>query len=210
MRHLFFLAVLALGYPAASHVGDRLLAIPYLSEETLANIELDGYVDDWAEALCPPTLTALDFHVQKTPPMHERVLYDEYDPANLDFRIWMGWSPAGRLFVAGEFADNIYRNELLPPPMWSLADGVALMVDGDHSGGERLNIIGMPEPDEELHAQYYGAVSSVPSGPKVKLPILGNIPEWMSELPFSTSSGRVAGENPTFWTVEFFVTCFDG
>ena len=97
MRYLLFLTVLAVGFPAGAHVGDRLLAIPYLSEKTLANIELDGDVDDWAEVLGPPILTPLDFRVRQQEPFHGKVLYDEYDPANLDFRIWMGWSPPGRL-----------------------------------------------------------------------------------------------------------------
>ena len=108
--------------------------------------------------------------------------------------------------MAGEFADNFYRNDRPSSVMFSLNDGVGLMVDGDHSGGEYVRSLSIPEAP--LHAQHYQAVSSVITGPRVALPLFDN-PRWMLEPPFATAARRVDSEIPTFWTVEFFVTCFD-
>ena len=62
-----------------------------------------------------------------------------------------------------------------------------------------------------MQAQYYEAISHVPSGPLVDLPsTTSNVDEWwMVQPPFARGGGGVLGENPTFWSVEFFVTCFD-
>ena len=74
--------------PLSAHVGDRLYPISYLSEETLAALDQDdASVEDWVEAVGEPTLTPLDFDLDSG---HLLVLYDHYDPTNLDFRIWLG------------------------------------------------------------------------------------------------------------------------
>ena len=67
---LVLFAVLANGLPSAAHVGDRLFPIPYLSPETLANIELDGHVEDWVDALGELALTPLDFYLQSHPTLN--------------------------------------------------------------------------------------------------------------------------------------------
>ena len=122
----------------SAHVGERLYPISYLSEETLAALDQDdASVEDWVETVGEPTLTPLDFDLDSGHPL---VLYDQYDPTNLDFRIWLGWSGDGKIHVAGQFADNAYFNEYGSGPAsilnhFFLYDHVTLMVDGDHSGG---------------------------------------------------------------------------
>ena len=96
--------------PLAAHVGDRLYPISYLSEETLSALDQDdASVEDWIEAVGEPTLTLLDFDLASYGP--QVTSYDQYDPANLDFRIWLGWSRDGKIHVAGQFADDAYYND---------------------------------------------------------------------------------------------------
>ena len=123
--------------PLAAHVGDRLYPISYLSEETLAALDQDdASLEDWVEAVGEPALTPLDFGLASGDKAHP-TSYDEYDPSNLDFRIWLGWSRDGKIHVAGQFADDVYYNEYssLPGDTFLLYDSITLMVDGDHSGG---------------------------------------------------------------------------
>ena len=144
-RHsLFLLTLAAISAPAAplfAHAGDRLFPIVYLSEQTLARLDLnDGSVEDWLDAVGEPTFTTLDFSL--LPGGH--FAYDQFDPSNLDFRIWIGWSEDGRIHVAGEFADDVYVNEYDPfefPDKFAAHrmnnhDHIGFLVDGDHTGGE--------------------------------------------------------------------------
>ena len=98
--------VLLLGsaLPSEAHVGDRLYPIPYLSDEMLAEIQLDdGQIQEWIDLLGEPTLSLLDFT--------EEIAYSPLDPADLDFRIWLAWhdEPA-RLYVAFVASDDVYKN----------------------------------------------------------------------------------------------------
>ena len=84
------------------------------------------------EAVGEPTLTLLDFDLRSS---YTQVT--SYDPSNLDFRIWLGWSRDGKIHFAGQFADDAYYNEYDPTYLpFSFYDSISLMVDGDHSGGE--------------------------------------------------------------------------
>ena len=221
---LFLLTLAAISAPAAplfAHAGDRLFPIVYLSEQTLARLDLnDGSVEDWLDAVGEPTLTPLDFILWSHPSL---VSYDQFDPSNLDFRIWLGWSRDGRIHVAGEFADDIYENEYDPEKFRfsSFDDSISLLVDGDHTGGQYLfsrphNPDGTVKPLEgpletNMQAQVYEAVSHHPDGQLVSLPeTMYNVDErWMVEPPFARGGGAVLGENPTFWIVEFYATCYD-
>ncbi len=210
---LVLCAVLANSLPSGAHMGDRLFPIAYLSPETLADIELDGHVEDWVDALGEPTLSPLDFTLMSHPSL---ISYDQYDPSNLDFRIWLGWTKEGKIHAATEFADDVYRND--DPPIFYFADSIALLVDGDHSGGpyEFINAHGPNEtpelnPNNNRQAQHYEAISRVASGPLVDLPFVSQFVDaaWILEPPFAFGGGGVVGENPTFWVIEFFATCFD-
>ena len=198
---------------ATAHTGDRLFAIPFLPPETLDAIRLDGQVDDWVEVLGEPTFTALDF-TPETEPAALRS-YDRYDPANLDFRVWIGWTEAGRLWGAAECADDYYFAD--PERRFTLGDSFSLLVDGDHSGGpysyvesHGLNETREPDPRNNRQAQHYAAKPEAAGAPVMDVPFVAlTVDRWMVEPPFADGAGGVAGENPTFWTVEFFVTAFD-
>ena len=56
-------------------------------------------------------MTPLDFILWSHPSLAS---CDQFDPSNLDFRIWLAWTRDGRIHVAGEFADDIYENEYDP------------------------------------------------------------------------------------------------
>ena len=218
---LVVIAVLADALPSAAHVGDRVYPIVFLSDETLAYLDLeDMNVEAWVDAVGEPTLTPLDFTLMSHPSLISYDQYDpsnlQYDPSNLDFRIWLGWTKDGKIHVAAEFADDVYRND--DPPTFYFSDSIALLVDGDHSGG-RYKFIGAhgmnetPElnPHNNRQAQHYEAISRVASGPMVDLPYVSpNVDTfWMLEPPFAFGGGGVVGENPTFWVIKFFATCFD-
>ena len=205
-------AVSACAARLSAHDGDLLVPIRFLSEEALAHLNLDdGSVEDWEDALGEPTLTSLDFDLDSQ-------AYIDYQagPSNFDFRIWLGWTKDGRIYCAGQFADDVYVTisdhfDFFIHFMYR-GDSLALLVDGDHSGNQ---FIFSEEPLEgpiksNLQAQRYEAVSRVPDGPLVALPE-DNIDGawWMVEPPFARGGGSVFGENPTFWSIEFFVTCFN-
>ena len=183
-RSVFLLTVAAISADAvavAAHVGDRVFPIPYLSEETLARLDLDdGSVEDWLDAVGEPTLTPIDFNLWSDT---ETTSYDRLDPANLDFRIWVGWSRDGRIHVAGEFADDVYVNEYdpleFPNFFFDAHDSMGFLIDGDHTGGEYVFLQSHGEPDEALktnsQAQRYGAISRVPTGPMVSLPLTTDV-----------------------------------
>ena len=211
--------------PAAAHNGDRVFPISYLSEQTLALLNQDdGVVEDWLDAVGEPSLTPLDFNLWTG--MRRTSTFDRHDPTSLDFRIWMGWTPDGRIHVAGQFVDDVYVNEYDPldSPYWypHVHDSVSLMVDGDHTGGKFL--WGTNELDEAIQtnrqAQMYENIAIAPSdGPRVVLfnTSVGWVPfdeigqpvDWMVQPPFARGGGGVFGENPTIWVTEFYVTCFD-
>ena len=200
----------------AGHVGERLIPINYLSEETLARLDFDdATVEDWIDSVGEPSLTPLDFFLWSHPSLAS---YDQFDPSNLDFRIWLGWSRDGRIHVAGQFADNVYENTF-GIPFSSFDDSIALLVDGDHTGGEYVyptpGDLGVPDgPDlTNMQAQNYEAIARIPRGLTVDLlwTSIGRESsiDWMVGPPFAFGGGSVQGENPTVWIVEFSITCFD-
>lgn len=85
-----------------AHMGDRVFPIFELTEEEFARIDIsDGSVEDWLEVVGEPTLTALDFSTDPT--------RASYDPADLDFRIWLAWHRAtNHIYVAMERFDDLY------------------------------------------------------------------------------------------------------
>ena len=232
---LTFGAVSADVAPVGGHAGDRVFPVPYLSEETLALLDPgDGSVEDWVDAVGPPTFTPLDFELASESTVGRRfdISYDQLTPSNFDFRIWMGWSQEGRIHVAGQFVDDSYINEYEPVDFrtsklngeFNDFDSISLLVDGDHTGGQYYFAASHGELEEELkknrQAQEYEAIASVPNGPMISL--LGTTAgaigfdeleleelNWMVQPPFAQGGGGVYGENPTIWVSEFYVTCFD-
>ena len=79
---------------------------------------------------------------RRSPPLDFRLVpsgsYDQLDPSNLDFRIWVGWSQDGKIHAAGEFVDDVYVNEYDPNDYGFILfnDHLGFQVDGDHTGGD--------------------------------------------------------------------------
>ena len=93
LRSLTVLALFALVVgpalePAQGHVGDRVHPIYQLTDEMFERIDvMDGSVDEWMEM--EPSLTLVDIGL-----IREISDITERDPADLDFRIWLGWVPS--------------------------------------------------------------------------------------------------------------------
>ena len=117
-----------------AHVGDRVYPIPELTDEMLAQIDLkDGSVDEWSELVGEPAMTPLDFK--------EDFNGQDYDPADLDFRVWLAWHDTlERLYLAAVLSDD--ELGALPDPsdpsLLRSYDSISMAVDGDHSGGSAI------------------------------------------------------------------------
>ena len=180
--HLMLLMALTLVIPAYGVV-----PIPYVSED---QIELDGELDDWSALLGPPLLTASDFHIwqpQKGDLLH-KPLYVDFDPENLDFRIWLGWNTPGRVFVAAEFTDNTIRDE--GGSLFTRADGLVVAVT----------------PDSREWAHSYAVR---PAGNLIMpFPVIGDFAaRWSAYAPFAHAVRAEQTDNS--WGIELFFSCFD-
>ena len=211
MRTLALL-LLALTGPAgfaSAHIGDRVFFIPQVSADDLATIEIDGDVEDWKELFGEPTVTPFDFTAFYHPALTS---YAEYDPGNLDWRIWLAWADGGKIYGAAQAADDLYRNVDFEGGHF-LSDHLVLKVDGDHSGGQYAYLAGATENKEPLknlaNAQFYEIISESEQHNLITIPIARRYRTWMYHEPYAAAAGTVLGENPTFWTVEFYATAFD-
>ena len=83
---------------------DRIFPILQLTDRDAAEIDVtDGSVGDWEYIAGEPTLTPLDFAI---------TTFGSYDPADMDFRIWLAWHDAtDRVYFAMERVDDVYVNE---------------------------------------------------------------------------------------------------
>ena len=153
---------------AGAHVGDRLYPVSWLSEEMLAEVRMDGRIDEWFELIGEPAMTTLDFRdiIKEVPA----------DPASLDFRIWLAWhdDPA-RFYLTFVATDDVYENTHdygVGSPSMSFFDSIELAIDGDHSGGVGCNYrfrdCGEVEDawaEERGQTQFYSAIARTPDGP---------------------------------------------
>lgn len=201
---------------AQAHVGDRLYSIFELTDEDLAQINLhDGSADDWRRVIGVPSLTTHDFALNPYFTL-------DYDPEDLDFKIWLGWHQAtSRIYVAMESSDDIYFNEYVEnigsSPFvtnWGMLnnDSMHFMVDGDHSGGgyeREINDFASIAEWKQAHyaqAQGYGAIAVTSGSRHIDLlPFLG----WFARPPYADGDGGIWGTEPTHSVIEFYVTAFD-
>ncbi|NKB67604.1 MAG: hypothetical protein GKR89_11115 [Candidatus Latescibacteria bacterium] len=214
------LLCLATGLDA--HQGERLFPIVELTDADLEAIDLhDGTVDDWLTVVGEPTVTALDFFAQTN--------LEPYDPADMDFRIWLAWHDGtDRLYAAMEQVDDIYvnnfdRNSGNFEFMWHQDSAIRLELDGDHSGGA-FNTFPCCNSDEPAQAfefarqaQPYNAIGqTVGDDPHVAIDVLQNLNppayefgDWYTRPPYAEGGGGRFGENPVISVTEFYVTPFD-
>ncbi len=196
MKTIVLLLALA-STQAIAHDGDFSFSIPYVSPDQLT---IDGDLSDWKELFSEPTATRLDFNMHwHAEPSGEFNPPDKYDPANLDFRSWVTWSDDGKVYVAIEATDDVYRNSD------GIADQVALIVDGDHSGYHG-------DPLDESYDQYYDVII-YPDWGGLRLPFVGAYWDedgyWAVEPPYALGTASVLEGETASWTVEFCVTAFD-
>ena len=86
---------------------DRIFPILQLTDRDAAEIDVtDGSVDDWQYIAGEPTLTPLDFAF---------TIFGSYDPADMDFRIWLAWHDAtDRIYFAMERGRRRIRQRIRP------------------------------------------------------------------------------------------------
>ena len=206
-----------------AHQGDRIYSIVELSDADVSEIDLtDGSIGDWLDIVGDPTLTTgrdLDAWFKG----------NGYDPSDFEFRLWMGWhDTTDRLYVAMEQVDDVYINEFVRDAsdyvryMGNHDGSIALVVDGDHSGGmwsygsKDFETLEERFLHSEQQAQMYMALAEVnDNGPHIsgKEAIY---PEFFSDLrpwfvlpPYADGGGGSIGEAPIITVTEFYVTPFD-
>ena len=182
----------------------RIFPIVELTDADVARIDVhDASIDDWLEVSGEPTLTGLDF----VPSIRS----DPYDPADMDFRIWLAWhDPTDRIFVAMERSDDMYANEYQYWPaenspdtrtIWSYDSYISF--DGDRSGGGASSFWAST-------AQWYLAIAEVFAD--VPQLIIGSVMDsfpFVVQPPFGDVGGGSFGQEPTLSVTEFYVTPFD-
>ena len=203
--------ILGLSSSASAHIGDRIYLIFELSEADLADIDLhDADITDWEDMLGDASLVTTDFFQSSD------VGGAPYDPADLDYRIWLAWNGnLGTIWMGTERIDNIYINEYAGGDLNGLwrYDSIEFMLDGDHTGGDYTLSADENWTDEERDlnnnrtAQHYLAIGDTPDGRHVGY--LGRGTEWVNALPYADGGGGSTGDGPTTTITEFFVTPFD-
>lgn len=202
-RYSVLALVWGLWATASAHVGS--IVVPVYELPSIDAIDvLDGHVDDWHAIADAPSLTATDFLADPT-------VGDgaQYDPGDLDFRIWMGWlrSPA-RIYLGIERLDDVHVSAYEAGGDARAHDGVELSIDGDHSGGRYA---GWPGDDARLYqqAQTYFAVPA-PPGNALSWPDADVVDVvWPVSPPFGQGAGAVRDGARSRAVVEFFITPFD-
>jgi hypothetical protein len=206
-----------------AHVGDKVFPFFEITDENLSHIDLkDGSIEDWETLFGEATIGPFDFH---TLDIGDGA---EYDPADLDFRLWLGWNGSThRIYVAMERTDNFYVNKFDRSPTASRDDNQSLifshdssiqfLVDGDHGGEPYYYDTSCCDQDEwrlmiNQKAQWYAAIGETPDGDHVEL--LGTESssrrqQAISAPPYAEGGGRAFGEHPAISITEFYVTPFD-
>ncbi len=201
---------------AEAQESERLYPFVELTDADLAQIDVtDGSIDEWIDLLGEPTLTALDFQTRP-----DRA---PYDPADMDYRVWLAWHGATRrIYVAVERSDDIYINNYsgdassLCVSMRLHDSSVEFRVDGDASGGKySFNLDEVNDLDEyrllnDQHAQNYNVLGDiVGSGSHVCLGYSRAKEDWFNLPPYAEGGGASFGAHPTLSVTEFYVTPFD-
>ena len=203
MKRLYgFLAmglILGLTSGASAHIGEQVYLLFELPEADLADIDLrDASIADWEDVVGDAQLVTTDFF--QDPTVGDGA---QYDPADLDYRIWLAWNGnAGTIWMGMERIDNIYINEYAGGDLGSLwrQDAIEFMLDGDHTGGDYTGSADENWTDEEKDlnnnrtAQQYVAIGDTPDGRHVGY--LGKGTEWVNALPYADGGGGSTGDGP--------------
>ena len=154
---------------SSAHIGDNVYLLFEIPAADLADIDLtDVSVADWEDVIGDPALVTTDFY--QDPTVGEGA---QYDPADLDYRIWLGYNgAASHVYMGMERVDNVYVNEYAGGDLGQLwrHDAIEFMLDGDHTGGDYTGSADENWTDEEKKlngnrtAQQYVAIGDTPDG----------------------------------------------
>ena len=211
---LLTLALPGLAPAAHAHFGGQVYFIYELLDEDLDRIDLtDGSAEDWLEVVGEPSLTALDFVWGG---LH--VAFREYDPSEVDFRIWLAWHQgSSTLWIAMERIDDLYVNLYDGDEPWEMQiwdSSMRFMVDGDHTGGRYSYFLGRychactaeQVLEDNRQAQQWMVIAEAPNGEP--LFHFGASP-WVAGEPYAASGGGVIDGTPAITVTEVKVTLFD-
>lgn len=171
----------------------------------------DGSLDDWLVAVPGPSATSADLVPMPTragpsPPPGS---------GDLSANIYLGWSASlQRIYIA---VDRLDDRHVGPPEGWDPAqyiagwvyDGVVVMLDGDHSGGQYRSfwVDQIPAPVPFVSTQTY---EGIPDGPVVDSPtVIRNLFPWVVSPPWAAVGGWVDQGPPARSVIEFYVTPWD-
>ena len=213
--------IVLFGFGAAhGHAGDRVFPFYEIPDVTAIDMT-DGSIEDWEELFGEPTLTSLDFTGFTSYQGSGESM--DYNPSDLDFRIWLGWNGASdRIYVGAICIDDVYIGEEERSSNYYERGGedhLSIEIDGDHDGSTAWSddfVYDRQSDDSGLvdqNAQRYNAVPRRHQTSHVGLAYLdswfGGGETWWGYPPYGEGSGSVAGENPVVWVTEFYVTPFD-
>ncbi|MBT6145145.1 MAG: hypothetical protein HOH74_06935, partial [Gemmatimonadetes bacterium] len=182
-----------------------MMTIMELTDADLATLSLtDGSIADW-EALGPADLTEADFvalSVGDGAPIAA---------ADLSYRIWTRWhASTDLLYVAMERVDDVHVGGG-SGNLWHY-DGIELMVDGDHSGGDYSNSANTSWDSDEQWLNTHRTAQQYIGAPDVSGTdhvVSGAGIDVVSDPPYADGGGSTDGATPATSVVEFYVTPFD-
>lgn len=207
-----FVVLLALNANAGAHVGSIIYPIYELPGHSVPDVQ-DGSTSDWDDYLVPDaSLDLLDFRALE---VGEAATMN---PDDLTTRVFLAWSAdKQRIYFAVERIDNAYVNQFEGGGLQEIwrHDGVELMVDGDHSGGDyNFMVLGGCQEDEDcnrrsqLQAQQYQLLADSPDARTIY--IVNERKDWAAQPPWADAGGALEGEDPFHYSlVEGYVTPWD-
>ena len=205
---IVFILVFGGSLGVVAHQGDRIFPIYEITDDMLQAFDVqDGTILEWEE-LFEPSLTTLDFFSYTVDWETSKREEISFDLSDFDLRVWIGWNAThSRLYVSLQAADDHYAVR----EKWNQQqDMLEFMVDGDHSGGPYSFNPGARYRDSMGPAQAYFLPSLREMDSSIRLRWLDNEElEWVDDFPYAEASEGAVGENPTFWTIEFYITAFD-
>ena len=206
--------------PVLGHAGDRVFPFYQITDQAAIDVT-DGSIEDWEEHFGGPSLTSLDF-TGFTSHQGDGESMD-YNPSDLDFRIWLGWDgDSDRIYVGAICIDDVYIGEEERSFKYLERGGedhVSIEIDGDHDGSIAWGndfVFDTANDDSGLLDQGAQLYLAVPLRMETSHVGLGHLETWFESgeswwgyPPYGNGGGMVAGENPVVWVTEFYVTPFD-
>ena len=202
--------VIGLAGAASAHIGDTIWLIFEIADADVVDIDLqDQSIEDWEDVVGDPSLVAADMFADPT--VGEGA---PYDPADMDYRIWIGWNETGsHIYGAMERTDDVFVNEYAGGNLgdtWRHDGSFEFMADGDHTGGDYSNAANPDWTDEEKQlahnrtAQQFVGISDAPDGRNIGYQ--GGGTDWYMVPPYADGGGGTTGDAPAVSVIEFYVT----